>query len=197
MNPDRILRNFPYKITLASASPRRRELLAGLGLTFTVKPVHADESFPPALQGREIALYLAALKADVYGALRSDELLITADTIVWCGGEIYNKPAGFDDGKRMLQSLSGRMHEVFTGVCIRTAKRNELFCDVSKVFFKPLSDQEIAHYLETCKPYDKAGAYGVQEWIGYIAIDRIEGSFYNVMGLPVKMVYEHLMKFVE
>jgi septum formation protein len=191
------LDNFPYRLILASASPRRKELLGGLGFTFTVRPVHAEEVWPDDLCGKDIALYLAKLKADSYpDTLLENELLITADTIVWCDDHIYNKPADFDEGKKMLRSLSGRMHEVFTAVCVRSSTKSELFFDATKVWFRELTDDEIEYYLTVHKPYDKAGAYGVQEWIGYVAIDRIEGSFYNVMGLPVRMLYEKIMQFV-
>jgi septum formation protein len=188
------IRNYPYRIILASASPRRKELLGGLGFTFEVRPVHAEETWPAELKGKEIAEYLAELKADGYTSpLAENDLLITADTIVWCEGKIFNKPAGFDEGMKMLRSLSGRVHEVFTAVCLSTSTSRTCFCDASKVYFRKLSDEEIAHYLTNYKPYDKAGGYGVQDWIGYIAIERIEGSFYNVMGLPVKLLYEELM----
>jgi septum formation protein len=187
---------FPYNIILASASPRRKELLSGLGFKFSVKPVHADETWPNHLRAQQIALYLAELKANAYSEKLGDkELLITSDTIVWCEEKIFNKPKDFEEGKKMLASLSGKMHEVFTAVTLKTNKKQVSFYDASKVYFKPLTDEEIEYYLVNYKPYDKAGGYGVQDWIGYIAIDRIEGSFYNVMGLPVKMVYEELMKF--
>jgi septum formation protein len=191
------LDNFPYRLILASASPRRKELLGGLGFAFAVRPVHADEVWPDELRGKDIALFLAKLKADSYpDELQENELLITADTIVWCDNRIYNKPADFAEGKKMLRSLSGRMHEVFTAVCVRSSTKSELFCDATKVWFRELSDAEIEYYLSVHKPYDKAGAYGVQEWIGYVAIDRIEGSFYNVMGLPVRLLYDCIMNFV-
>jgi septum formation protein len=192
------LKSFPYKLILASASPRRQELLKSLGFSFTVKPVKADEdSWPKHLSAEQIPLWLADLKANSYSeSLKPDELLITADTIVWCENEIYNKPVDFQDGSRMLASLSGKMHEVFTAVCLKSASKQRSFCDVSRVYFKTLSEEEIEYYLINYKPYDKAGAYGVQDWLGYTAIERIEGSFYNVMGLPVKLLYEELMKFV-
>lgn len=190
------LTNFPYRIILASASPRRQELLKGLGFTFTTEPTNADESFPNNLRAEQIPLFLARKKAAAFSrTLEKDELLITSDTIVWCSDKIYNKPADFKEGKMMLGELSGKMHEVFTAVCITGAGRQKEFCDTSKVYFKKFSEEEIEYYLQEFQPYDKAGAYGVQDWLGYAGIDKIEGSFYNVMGLPVKRLYEELINF--
>lgn len=192
-----ILNEFPYKLILGSASPRRQELLKSLGFEFRNNPVKVDETiWPKDLEAQEIPLYLAELKADAYEEeLKEDELLITADTIVWCDGKIFNKPANFAEGKKMLETLSGKMHEVFTAVCLKSANKQTTFFDVSKVYFKKLKSTEIEYYLTNFSPYDKAGGYGVQDWIGYIGIDKIEGSFYNVMGLPVKDLYEELIKF--
>lgn len=190
------LHHYPFKIILGSASPRRQDLLRSLGFPFTCTPINADESWPEQITGHEIPLYLSQHKSRQYPAmLASNELLLTADTIVWCEEKVLNKPANFEEGFSMLKQLSGKMHEVFTGVTLRSSARTESFYDTSRVYFKSLSDEEIAYYLEQYKPYDKAGAYGVQEWIGYVAIEKIEGSFYNVMGLPVKQVYEHLLAF--
>ena len=190
------LKEFPYQIILGSNSPRRQELLKSLGFTFLNKPINADESFPIDLLAEEIALYLAEKKADAYSEdLKDTEILITADTIVWCEGKVFNKPANFIEGKKMLETLSGKMHEVFTGVCLKSGNKQTTFYDVSKVYFKKLKPEEIEYYLINFTPYDKAGGYGVQDWLGYIAIDKIEGSFYNVMGLPVKELYEELIKF--
>ena len=190
------LKEFPYQLILGSNSPRRQELLKSLGFTFLNKPINADESFPIDLLAEEIPLYLAEKKADAYADdLKDDEILITADTIVWCEGKVFNKPANFVEGKKMLESLSGKMHEVFTGVCLKSGNKQTTFYDVSKVYFKKLKPEEIEYYLINYTPYDKAGGYGVQDWLGYVAIDKIEGSFYNVMGLPVKELYEELMKF--
>lgn len=195
-NIDQQLKNFPYKIILGSASPRRQELLKSLGFHFSVLPTHADEDFPPHLKAQEIAIYLADKKAEAFlQPLRKHELLITADTIVWCENKIYNKPKDFYEGKKMLQALSGKMHQVFTGVCISGQEKSITFFDESKVYFKNFKDEEIEYYLLNYKPYDKAGAYGVQDWLGYTGIERIDGSFYNVMGLPVKKLYEELMQF--
>ena len=190
------LKEFPYQIILGSNSPRRQELLKSLGFTFLNKPINADESFPIDLLAEEIALYLAEKKADAYAEdLKETEILITADTIVWCEGKVLNKPANFIEGKKMLETLSGKMHEVFTAVCLKSGNKQTTFYDVSKVYFKKLKPEEIEYYLINFTPYDKAGGYGVQDWLGYIAIDKIEGSFYNVMGLPVKELYEELIKF--
>ena len=190
------IKEFPYKIILGSGSPRRQELLKSLGYTFEVKPVNADESFPETLKAQDIPLYLSEKKAGSYPEeLKHNELLITSDTIVWCEGKVLNKPADFAEGKKMLGLLSGRMHEVFTAVCLKSAQRQTTFFDTSKVYFKVLTTEEIEYYLANFSPYDKAGGYGVQDWIGYVAIERIEGSFYNVMGLPVKKLYEELIKF--
>jgi septum formation protein len=139
---------------------------------------------------------LAEKKADAYDEeLKDTDILITADTIVWCEGKVYNKPANFVEGKAMLEALSGKMHEVFTGVCLKSGNKQTTFYDVSKVYFKKLKPEEIEYYLMNFSPYDKAGSYGVQDWLGYIGIDKIEGSFYNVMGLPVKELFEELVKF--
>jgi len=196
MELEKRLQSFPYKLILGSASPRRQELLKSLGFSYTLSPVNADEQWPQELKGEQISLFLSKLKSDGFNRpLEKNELLITADTIVWCENKVYNKPLDFEDGKKMLASLAGRMHEVFTSVCLRSADKRVSFTDCSKVFFKPLSEAEIEYYLRNFKPYDKAGAYGVQDWLGYVAIEKIEGSFYNVMGLPVKLLYEHLMDF--
>ena len=190
------IKEFPYQLILGSNSPRRHELLTSLGFKFLNKPIHADESFPIDLVAEEIPLYLAEKKADAYDEeLKDTDILITADTIVWCEGKVFNKPANFVEGKAMLEALSGKMHEVFTGVCLKSGNKQTTFYDVSKVYFKKLKPEEIEYYLMNFSPYDKAGSYGVQDWLGYIGIDKIEGSFYNVMGLPVKELYEELVKF--
>lgn len=190
------IRNFPYNIILGSGSPRRQELLKGLGFTFSVNPSNADESFPDSLKGYEIPVYLSKKKADSYQTeLKENELLITADTIVWCEETVLNKPVDFTDGKRMLQMLSGKMHEVFTGVCLKNVNKQITFFDSSKVYFKNLKDEEIEYYLSHYQPYDKAGSYGAQDWIGYTGIDKIDGSYFNVMGLPVKKLFEELINF--
>lgn len=196
-NVEEIIKNFPYKLILGSASPRRQDLLKSLGFEFLNKPVKVDETlWPKELEAQEIPIFLAELKADAYEEpLKENELLITADTVVWCEGRVFNKPENFAEGKKMLETLSGKMHEVFTAVCLKSANKQTTFYDVSKVYFKKLKTEEIEYYLTNFSPYDKAGGYGVQDWIGYIGIDKIDGSFYNVMGLPVKELYEELIKF--
>lgn len=190
------IKEFPYQLILGSNSPRRQELLKSLGFNFLNKPINADETFPVDLIAEEIPLFLAEKKADAYeGELSDTDILITADTIVWCEGKVFNKPANFVEGKKMLEALSGKMHEVYTGVCLKSGNKQTTFYDVSKVYFKKLKNEEIEYYLTNYSPYDKAGGYGVQDWLGYIGIDKIEGSFYNVMGLPVKELYEELIKF--
>ncbi len=193
---EKLLKEFPYKLILGSASPRRQELLKSLGFEFSTKPINANEDFSSDLKAQGIPIYLAEKKANAYPEqLKENEILITADTIVWCEGKVLNKPADFEEGKKMLGSLSGKMHEVFTAVCLKSKNKQITFYDTSKVYFKKLKTEEIEYYLTHYSPYDKAGGYGVQDWIGYIGIDKIEGSFYNVMGLPVKGLYEELMKF--
>jgi septum formation protein len=190
------LNKFFFNIILGSSSPRRNELLKSLGFDFVINPSNADEDYPLNLKGHEIPVFLAEKKASSFnGVLTETDLLITADTIVWCEGEIFNKPTNFEEGKLMLQTLSGKMHEVYTAVCLKSANKQIIFYDATKVYFKKFTNEEIEYYLNKYKPYDKAGSYGVQEWIGYIGIEKIEGSFYNVMGLPVKKLHEELMKF--
>jgi septum formation protein len=193
---EKLVKTFPYKLILGSGSPRRQELLKSLGFAFAVKPINADESFSDHLKAEQIPLYLAEKKAGAYpDKLKNNEILITSDTIVWCEGKVLNKPADFAEGKQMLGTLSGKMHEVFTAVCLKSQAGQKIFFDTSKVYFKVLTNDEIEYYLANFKPYDKAGAYGVQDWMGYVGIEKIEGSFYNVMGLPVKKLYEELLKF--
>ncbi len=182
------------KILLASQSPRRRELLAGLDIPFSVVSVHSDESYPPALQGGDIPLFIAREKAQAYThTLAPDEVLITADTIVWSNGQVLGKPHDEQDAKRMLRLLSGKTHQVYTGVCFRTAQGIvQSFVDCTDVTFRLLTDEEIDTYVSRYQPLDKAGAYGIQEWIGYIAVSRLEGSYFNVMGFPVDKVYAAL-----
>ncbi len=183
-----------YKLILASNSPRRRELLSGLGLDFEVRVLPGiDESHPAELQGGDIPLFISKKKADAYVAsLQPDELLITADTIVWLDGEVLEKPKDEADACRMLHELSGKTHQVFTGVCLTTTEKQVSFSCRSDVTFCQLTDEEINHYVQCYRPLDKAGAYGVQEWIGYVGVERIEGSFFNVVGLPVQRLYQAL-----
>jgi septum formation protein len=185
-----------YEIILASKSPRRRELLSDLGLQFKVQSMDVEEDFPVGLGMNEVPVYLAELKAIAFlSQLKANQLVITADTIVWLDGQVLNKPMDYDDGFRMLKNLSGKKHQVITGVCLLSTHKKISFFASTDVWFKALNDQEIHYYLENFRPYDKAGAYGIQEWIGYIGIHRIEGSFHNVMGLPVQSLYEHLKAF--
>lgn len=183
-----------YEIILASQSPRRQELLAGLDIKFTVKTLpNLKEVCPSDLCGEEIPLFLAKQKAQAFASILKDNtLIITADTIVWLDGKVYGKPKDAADAKHMLHELSGKTHEVITGVCITTKVRQESFAAISKVTFAELSDAEIDYYVEKYQPLDKAGSYGVQEWIGYIGVERIEGSYYNVMGLPIQRLYNML-----
>ncbi len=186
-----------YKIILGSNSPRRVELLRGLDINFEAKPMpDIDETYPSKLWREEIPVYLSKLKADAYkGQMDDNTLLITADTIVWLNSEVYGKPKDEADAKRILRTLSGQTHEVITGVCLTTKARQKTFFAVSKVKFAQLEKEEIDYYIENYKPYDKAGAYGVQEWIGYIGVESLTGSFYNVMGLPVRMLYKYLKEW--
>ena len=185
-----------YKIILASASPRRRELLAGLDLDFLVKSLpDVDESFPETLAGGEIPLYISKKKADAYlPFIADDELVITADTIVWLDGKALGKPVDEADARRMLHNMSGKTHAVFTGVTITTKNEQRSFVAQSNVSFAVLNDDEVDYYIQKYKPMDKAGAYGAQEWIGYIGMENIEGSYFNVMGLPVQRLYSELKK---
>ena len=181
-----------YKLILASNSPRRKELLDGLGLPFEVRVLQdIDESYPDDLPVSEVALYIAGKKADAYRTIvNDDELIITADTVVIVGDEILGKPVDEADAERMLRQLSGRIHQVTTGVCLLTASQERRFAVTTDVTFKELSDEEIRYYVTTYKPFDKAGAYGIQEWIGYVGVTCLHGSYYNVMGLPVQRIYE-------
>ena len=177
-----------YKVILASGSPRRRELMAGLGVNYEVRILpDVDESYPDTLQGEEIPLYIAKEKADAYiPMMQPDELIITADTIVWLDGKVLGKPRDREDALQMLRTMSGRTHEVFTGVCITTTDWQRSFTAQTEVRFATLSEDEIIYYVDNFKPMDKAGAYGVQEWIGFIGVENISGSYYNIMGLPVQ-----------
>lgn len=185
-----------YKVILASNSPRRRELLSGLGIDYEVKVIsNIDESFPDTLQGEEIPVYISKVKAGAYlSTMKDDEMVITADTIVYTNGKVLGKPASREDAIDMLKELSGHSHQVITGVCITTKDFQKSFASVTDVTFDSLSDEEIDYYIDKYKPYDKAGAYGIQEWIGYIGVSSIEGSYFNVMGLPVQKLYKELKK---
>ena len=186
-----------YRLILASNSPRRKELLAGLGLDYEVRTLpDVDESYPESLQGGDIPLYISRMKADAYKPmLQPDELMITADTIVWMDGMVLGKPRNKLGAIEMLKQLSGGVHYVYTGVSITTQTRQESFYVATEVRFANLTDEEIEYYVDTYQPMDKAGAYGVQEWIGYIGVENIQGSYFNVMGLPVQRLYTELKKF--
>ena len=183
-----------YKVVLASNSPRRKELLSGLGIDYVIKTLpDIDESYPEHLSEEEIPAHIAVNKANAYkDIMADDELLITADTIVWKDGEVLGKPEDREDAMQMLRKLSGKKHLVITGVCLATTKWQKPFTATTEVTFAVLSDDEIAYYVDHYKPIDKAGAYGVQEWIGYVGVESIIGSFYNVMGLPIQRLYGEL-----
>lgn len=183
-----------YHIILASNSPRRRELLSGLGIAYEVKTLPGvDESYPATLSGEEIPLYISREKAAAYLPLiGADDLVITADTIVWLDGQVLGKPADEADACRMLRQLSGRTHQVITGVTLSTQTFQKSFSVTSEVEFAPLTEEEITYYVSHYRPLDKAGAYGVQEWIGFIGVRRLAGSYFNVMGLPVQRLYQEL-----
>ena len=187
------------KIILGSASPRRRELLAGLDLDFVVD---TDNNFEENFSGMPSSAEIPAMMSEgkshgFHRPLSDDEILITSDTVVICGGKVLGKPRNREDAVRMLRELSGREHEVVTAVTIRSTEREETFSDVAKVRFSALEDTEIDYYIDRYRPYDKAGAYGIQEWIGYACIEGIEGSFYTIMGLPVQKVYARLKTFLD
>ncbi|RZJ63620.1 MAG: septum formation protein Maf [Flavobacterium sp.] len=185
-----------YKVVLASGSPRRQQYMKDLDFDFEIRLKDVEEIYPDHLQGAEITDFLAELKASAFAdSLSNDEILITSDTIVWHHGKALGKPKDYDDALAMLKSLSGDVHEVITSVCITNELRSETFHEITKVTFNKLSDEEIKYYLDNYKPYDKAGAYGIQEWIGLVAIAKIEGSYANVVGLPVDRVYRHLRNF--
>lgn len=183
-----------YHIILASNSPRRRELLSGLGVDYEVRTLPGvDESYPDTLSGEDIPVYISREKAAAYlPSIAPDELIITADTIVWLDGRVLGKPADEADACRMLRELSGRTHRVITGVTLSTAAFQKSFAVTSEVEFAPLTEEEITYYVDHYRPLDKAGAYGVQEWIGFIGVRRLSGSYFNVMGLPIQRLYQEL-----
>jgi septum formation protein len=186
-----------FKIILASRSPRRQQLLHELGLKFDVVVQEYDESYPAGLTGEEIARHVAYEKAALFrNRLSENEIVIAADTIVWCNNEVLGKPEDREDAIAILNEISGNTHEVITGVSLRTKNRETTFSDTTKVTFETFSDQEILYYIDNYKPYDKAGAYGIQEWIGIIACSHIDGSYFNVVGLPVQRLYKELQKFI-
>ncbi|GAB1450147.1 Maf-like protein [Draconibacterium sp.] len=185
-----------YNYILASKSPRRQELLQSLGIKFQVVTKEVDENYPINLTKEEIPVFLAELKAKHFlDDLKGNDLLITADTIVWFDGEVLGKPGHRLEAIETLQKLSGHDHQVISGVCLTSVKKQKSFYSISNVSFKQLSLAEIEYYVSEFKPYDKAGAYGIQEWIGYIGITHIQGSFYNVMGLPIQQLYTEIHNF--
>ena len=185
-----------YQLILASNSPRRKELMSGLGVEYVVRTLpDVDESYPETLVGAAIPEYISRKKADAYRSMmKPGELLITADTIVWLEGKVLGKPEGREGAVEMLRALSGKSHQVFTGVCLTTTEWQKSFTAASDVLFDVLSEDEIQYYVDRYQPMDKAGAYGVQEWIGYIGVKSISGSFYNIMGLPIQKLYGELKK---
>lgn len=181
------------QIILASKSPRRQELIKGLELPYRVFTYEVDESFPNELKADEIALYLAKKKADAYPeTLQPNEVLLTADTIVWINNHVLNKPENEKEAYQMLQEICGTTHSVYTGVCLKSNVDSISFVEKSDVSIKQLNDSEIWHYIKNYKPFDKAGSYGIQDWFGYIAVEKINGCFYNVMGLPVSKLYDKI-----
>jgi len=185
-----------YNIILGSSSPRRQQFLKDLGLKFVVKPINVEEIYPKYLHGNEITSYLAKLKADAFDEeLNENDILITADTVVRFSGTILGKPKDFEEAKAMLKKLSGKQHEVITSICIRTAITSKIINDTTDVYFENLSDEDIGYYINKYKPYDKAGSYGIQEWIGNIGIKKIDGNYCTVMGFPVHKFYKEMMKF--
>lgn len=186
---------FNHNIILASGSPRRQQFFKELDIPFTVLLRPVDEVYPPYLKGKEISEYLAVLKAAAFTGLKNNDILITGDTIVIHNGNYLGKPTDFDNAFQMLQSLSGSSHEVISSVCFTSAERQIVVSDTAKVYFKELSEAEIRFYIENYKPFDKAGAYGIQEWIGAIGVTKLEGSYNTVMGLPTHLVYKTLMEF--
>ncbi|HVV55049.1 MAG TPA: Maf family nucleotide pyrophosphatase [Mucilaginibacter sp.] len=189
------MNNLPT-IILASKSPRRQELLRLMDLDFRIVLKDVDESYPGGLTPEEIAVYIARKKAKAFDETVDDEIVLTADTIVSVDGQILGKPENNEQAKQMLRTLSGKVHRVVTGVCLLYKHRYNLFHDVSEVFFRKLTEEEIGFYVEKYQPLDKAGAYGIQEWIGLIGIDRISGSYTNVVGLPTEKLYQQLISLV-
>ena len=183
-----------HRVILASGSPRRHQFFKDLDIAFTIQIKEVQEIYPTSLKGLAITDYLADLKSKSFTKLEEDDILITSDTIVWLEGKALGKPKDKNDAFKMLKALSGKKHEVMTSISIKSNHFQKIINDVTVVYFKEISDEEINFYIENYKPFDKAGAYGIQEWIGFIAIEKIEGSFFNVVGLPVHKLYDSLMK---
>lgn len=183
----------PYKIILASGSPRRQQFFRDLNLDFEIRIKEIEEVFPPDLKAEAITNYLAELKASAFeGELKENEILITSDTLVWHNGKALGKPTDYEDAFQILKSLSNATHEVITSVCFKTNTKTDTIFEVTRVTFNELREDQIHYYIENYKPFDKAGAYGIQEWIGFIGVSKIEGSYANVMGLPVDKVFQYL-----
>ncbi len=182
-------------LLLASNSPRRQQLLRDAGFEFTVKVKDTNEDFPKTMPVDEVPAFLARKKAEAFREELGNQIILTADTIVVIDKDILNKPKDASEAREMLRKLSGRQHQVITGVCVMTAESTESFIDIAEVFFRELSDWEIDYYIENCRPFDKAGSYGVQDFIGMVGIPRMEGSYFTVMGLPVHKVYQALSKY--
>lgn len=188
--------NLGFQLVLGSKSPRRQELLAGMGFDFEVRTKDTDEDFPATIPFKDVPVFLAEIKANALtDDLKKGEVLITSDTIVLLENEILGKPTSPENAKEMLQNLAGKSHEVITGVHLKSVEKSVSFSVSTNVFFKPLTDEMISFYIENYKPFDKAGAYGIQEWIGFVGIERIEGSYFNVVGLPVAELWDALNKF--
>jgi len=187
-----------YNLILSSRSPRRQMLMAGLDLSFEIKAKNVKENYPEDMPYMEVPVFLSKLKATPFDVndLNDRDIIITADTIVVLDGKIIGKPKSKAEAKRILQSLSGNKHKVITGVCLTSNKKQVTFSSESEVYFREINQKDIEYYVEEYMPLDKAGAYGIQEWIGYVSIEKIEGSFYNVMGLPTQMLYEELFNFI-
>jgi septum formation protein len=181
-----------YSIILGSASPRRQQFFKDLQLNFTIQVKEVDEVYPAELQGSEITDYLADLKSKAFTNLGDNELVITSDTIVWLENKALEKPKNEVEAFAMLRKMSGKKHEVITSISLKTAHSQKIVNDTTAVFFKELTDEEIEYYIKNYQPFDKAGGYGIQEWIGFIGIEKIEGSYFNVMGLPVHKLYKEL-----
>jgi septum formation protein len=186
-----------HQLILASGSPRRQQFLSDLGLEFSIELKPVEEIYPPELKGAKVAEYLAELKTTPFkNKLKENEILITGDTIVCLDEKVLGKPANEEEAHQMLASLSNRSHEVISSVCLTSAEKSVVFHDVTKVFFKELTTEEISFYIQAHQPYDKAGAYGIQEWIGQIGVDKIEGSYFNVMGMPLHLFYKEILEFI-
>ena len=183
-----------YNVILASGSPRRQQFFKELEIDFSIQLKEIEEIYPENLKGVAITDYLSNLKSDTFSTLNDNDLLITSDTIVWLEGKALGKPKDAKDAFTMLRAMSGKKHEVITSVCLKSNSFQKIINDITIVTFKKLSDDEIHYYINNYKPFDKAGAYGIQEWIGFIGIDKIEGSYFNVVGLPVHKLYKELMK---